>query len=335
MKEVAEAARVSIQTVSNFVNGRHGEMRAETRKRVEEAMRSLSYHPNSSARGLRSTRTHALAFLLLDEGAGFLADPMTDRILAGAGDVVRGRHYGLLIQAGRPDGDADAVLSPLLERRADGALLLLSGDPQLRRRYVDRVLELGVPCVVLEETHAGSEAISVVTANRSGARRLADHLLASGHRRIAFIAARVPWPMVEQRRLGYEDALRDAGIEPDPELARFEGTWDARHGPVLARTLLALPSPPTAIMCGNDLLALGVIQGLRMHGVNVPGDVAVSGFNDFDFAAYVDPPLTTVRTPGYELGSIATERLIGAVEGAVPAGDVVTLPPTLVLRDSA
>ena len=99
--------------------------------------------------------------------------------------------------------------------------------------------------------------------------------------------------------------------------------------------MLALAEPPTAIMCGNDLLALGVLQELRRRGLQVPGDVAVTGFNDFDFAGFVDPPLTTVRTPGYEMGREAAERLIEAIEGREPDEHRLVLPVELVRRESA
>ena len=145
MRHVAARAGVSAQTVSNVVNGRVHLMTEETRERVASVITDLGYHPNSAARGLRSARTHTLAFLVLDQDARFLADPMTDLIIAGIGDVARDRGYGVLIQAGRPDQESDALLTPLLEHRADGAFLFLSGEPAVRRWYVQRVVELRSP----------------------------------------------------------------------------------------------------------------------------------------------------------------------------------------------
>jgi len=207
MRDVASRAGVSAQTVSNLVNGRVHLMTEATRERVSEAMSALGYHPNSAARGLRSARSHTLAFLVLDQDARFLADPMTDLIIAGIGDIARDRGYGVLIQAGRPEQASDALLTPLLEHRADGAFLFLSGEPELRRWYISRVTELGARAVVFERVDDAPNITSLTAADRDGARRLTEHLLSRGHRRIAFVAARVPWPMIEQRRLGYRDAL--------------------------------------------------------------------------------------------------------------------------------
>ncbi|MDX6571919.1 MAG: hypothetical protein QOC86_1075, partial [Gaiellales bacterium] len=286
-------------------------------------------------RGLRSARSHTLAFLVLDQDARFLADPMTDLIIAGIGDIARDRGYGVLIQAGRPEQASDALLTPLLEHRADGAFLFLSGEPALRHWYISRVAELGARAVVFERVDEAPNITSLTAADRDGARRLAEHLLSRGHRRIAFVAARVPWPMIEQRRLGYRDALTAAGVAIDPGLERFEGTWGTQLGPELVRQLLALDDAPTAIMCGNDLLALGVLQELRRRKLRVPADVAVTGFNNFDFAEFVDPPLTTVRTPGYEMGRAAAQNLIDALEGTGPVESRLEFPVELVLRDSA
>ena len=337
MRDVAGRAGVSLQTVSNYVNGRFNLMSDETRERVGRELDGLGYWPNAAARSLRAKRTLTLGFLVLDEGARFLADPMTDLIIAGIGDVARDRGYSLLIQAARPDPeDADRLFSPLLEERVDGAFLFLSGAPSVRRRTIRRVDELGFSVVVFEQAPAGVPVVSVTAENRAGARQLTEHLLARGHRRIAFVSTRTPWPMVEERLRGYREALSAASVAA-PELELSEGVWDPANGARMAERLLDLPDPPTAIMCGNDQLALGALRAARLRGLRVPDDLAVTGFNDFEFAQFADPPLTTVRVPGYELGRAGAESLIGRLGGEVPpaAGRRVTLPVTLQLRGSA
>ena len=151
MRDVAEHAGVSAQTVSNLVNNRLRQMSDETRLRIEGAMEQLGYHPNLTARSLRSARTTTIGFLLLDEGARYLADPMTDQVIAGVGDVARDRGYSVLIHAGLPGPPDRGLLRPVLESRVDGVLLFLSGPPEQRQWYPARAAELGVPTVVLEE----------------------------------------------------------------------------------------------------------------------------------------------------------------------------------------
>jgi len=336
MRDVAEQAGVSAQTVSNLVNNRLRQMSDQTRMRIEDAMQELGYHPNLTARSLRSARTTTIGFLLLDEGARYLADPMTDQVIAGVGDVARDCGYSVLIHAGLPGQPDSGLLRPVLESRVDGVLLFLSGPPEQRRWYPARAAELGVPTVVLEEATPGDERQMSVTAdNRRGARLLAEHLIAAGHRRIAFIAARQPWPMVEQRHLGYREALAEAGLERNPDFELFEGIWDAADAGAMVDRLLGLPRPPTAVMGGNDLLAIGVMRQARARGLRVPDDLAVTGFNDFAFAEFVEPPLTTVHVPGYEIGTTAARLLIEHLDGARPAAAQVTLPVELRVRGSA
>jgi DNA-binding LacI/PurR family transcriptional regulator len=336
MRDVAEHAGVSVQTVSNLVNSRLRQMSDETRLRIEDAMEQLGYHPNLTARSLRSARTTTIGFLLLDEGARYLADPMTDQVIAGVGDIARDRGYSVLIHAGRPGVRDTGLLRPVLDQRVDGILLFLSGPPKQRAWYPARATELNVPVVVLEEARDGGPLQMSVTAdNRTGARLLAEHLLGHGHTRIAFIAARQPWPMVEQRHLGYHDALKAAGLPRDRRLELFEGIWDAAEAAALVDRLLGLADPPTAIMGGNDLLAIGAMREARARGLRVPEDIAITGFDDFAFAEFVEPPLTTVHVPGYEMGRAAAQLLIDHLDGRGIEQRHIVLPVDLRLRGSA
>ena len=193
--------------------------------------------------------------------------------------------------------------------------------------------ELGFSFVVFEQAPAGVPVVSVTADNRAGARQLVEHLLGRGHRRIAFISTRTPWPMVEERLRGYREALSAAGVAA-PELEVAEGVWDPADGSQMTEQLLALAEPPTAIVCGNDLLALGAMRAARIRGLRIPEEVAIAGFNDFEFAQFADPPLTTVRVPGYDLGRVAAESLIGRLGGDEPpaAGGRLTLPVELSYR---
>jgi DNA-binding LacI/PurR family transcriptional regulator len=337
MRDVADQAGVSLQTVSNYVNGRYHLMSQETRERVGGELDRLGYWPNAAARSLRAKRSMTLGFLVLDEGARFLADPMTDLIIAGIGDVARDHGYSLLIQAARPDPNhLDGLFAPLLEDRVDGAFLFLSGAPSIRRKTIRRMVSLGFVFVIFENAPGGVPVVSVTADNRAGARELAEHLIGSGHERIAFVSTRAPWPMVEERLKGFHDALRAHGIPRDPQLELSAGVWAPADGSAMAEELLARPEPPTAIMCGNDLLALGAIRAARVRGLRVPEDVAVTGFNDFEFAQFADPPLTTAGVPGYELGRLGAESLIAQLAGEGDAAPrSVTLPVQVRLRGSA
>jgi DNA-binding LacI/PurR family transcriptional regulator len=334
VRDVAKLAGVSIQTVSNVARGHYELMTPETRARVEGAMEAVGYHPNVSARSLRAAKSQTLGFLVLDEAPSFLADPLTALMVAGVGDISRDADYAVLIQSERPLADRRMLLRPLLEGRVDGAVLLMSGDPGLRRGYIDDLRRLGAAFVVFDEIVDDPAILSVRTNERKSAQALTEHLLASGHVRVAFIAARLPWPVIEQRYLGYRDALAGAGVEPVEARELFEATWQAEGGRAMASELLSLREPPTAIICGSDVLAIGAIRAVKEHGMRVPHDVAVTGFDDFEFSAYVDPPLTTVRVPGYEMGRRAATMLIDALAGRPVSTPDLVLENELVIRRS-
>jgi DNA-binding LacI/PurR family transcriptional regulator len=334
MKDVAARAGVSVQTVSNVINAREGTAGPETRERVEQAMEELGYHPNVSGRALRSSRTDTMALLLRDETESFLADPLTNLITAGIGDVLREEERGLLIQTAKPGGRREGLLAPILQSRVDGAFVLLSGDREMRLWYVEQLARLGRPFVVFDEVLDDRSILSVRAADRDAGRSLAEYLIGKGHTRIAFIGARSPWAVVEQRHLGYEDAMRAAGLRPDRRLQIFAAGWQSSGGAEITHELLSMDRPPSAIMCGSDVLAVGAIQAAKARGLRVPDDVAVTGFDDFAFSSFIEPQLTTIRVPGYEMGQVAAEMLLAEVDGRGPRVRQVVLPTQLVIRGS-
>lgn len=335
LRDVAELAGVSVQTVSNVTRGRFDLMGAETRERVERAMQEVGYHPNVTARSLRQARTHSIGFFVVDEAVSFMADPLTALLVAGVSDVARDSNYEVLIRGDRPFEVSKSLAQPLLEHRADGAVVVLSGEPEVRRGYIELLRSTHVPFVVFDELIDDRDVLTVRTAERDSSRQLTEHIISKGHERIAFIAARIPWALIEQRRLGYLDALEAASIEPDPRLQLFEATWQAEGGRLMAEKLLTQRVRPTAIICGSDMLAVAAMSAVKRAGLKVPDDIAVAGFNDFEFSSYTDPPLTTVRVPGYAMGRMAATMLLSALDGETPAQSDVVLENELIVRESA
>lgn len=316
MRDVAALAGVSMQTVSNFVHNRLDMMSVETRDRVARAMDDLRYTPNVAAASLRSQRTRTLAVLVLDEHAAFLADPLTDQLIAGLGDVARDRGYALLIQGARPTNLSEDFLRPLRERRVDGAMLLLSGSRNVRRSQIEAATALGTALVVIDEVDVPDALMSVRAEQERAAKALVSHLIERGHRQIAFIGAKTPWAVIEQRVDGYKAALIDAGIAVRTRSIFLEASYNAKDGERIAARLLGPGRVHTALVCGSDLLAAGALRAARDAGLSVPHDVAIAGFNDFEFAPYLDPPLTTVHIPAYEMGVRAAEMLIQTLNGS-------------------
>lgn len=330
MRDVALHAGVSHQTVSNYVNGRVELMGEDTRLRVEDAMTTLGYFVDQTARHLRSGRTRTLAFLVLDEHRRFLADPHTASMLAGVGDAARDHGYSILIQAARPRQRSWELISPVLEGRVDGALLVLSGPSHIRAWYVRQLAGRDASFVVFDEEVNAVTGVSIVADNRAGAVALTKHLLDAGHERIAFIAPRTPWPVVEQRHAGYRDALVAHGMQPDVTHEFFEGRADVASGAELTDRVLDADAPPTAIVAANDRMAIGAMRAVRRRGLAVPQDVGVAGFDEGGFAATLAPELAMVRVPAYEMGRAGAERLVDRLEGR-PGDSLIRLAVELEL----
>ncbi len=334
MRDVAEAAGVSLQTVSNLVNGRTNQMTLETRSRIRTVMDDLGYHPNSAARGLRSARSRTFGFLILDDSSRFLADPLTDLFMSGLGDVLRDQGYALLIQASRQDNPVEQLLVPLHEGRVDGAVVFLSGPASMRGRYIQRFRKLTVPLLLVQEHELADAGVSVISADDfGGARDLCMHLIERGHRRIGFLTADRRWSAIEARYGGYLAAHKEAGLDPDPSHIVWQGTFDPISASDIAGAILEGASRPTALMCGNDLIALGALRAAHERGLSVPDDLAVTGFDDFDFAVAVTPSLTTVAIPAYEMGRLAARVMIDAGDGAKRAEH--RFPTQLRIRESS
>jgi DNA-binding LacI/PurR family transcriptional regulator len=334
LKDVAAEAEVSIQTVSNVIHGRFGQMSGSTQARVRDAMLKLDYTLDRRASALRSGVTRTVAFLVLDEHAAFLGDPLTSLIIAGVGDVARDRDYAMLVQGAKPSSDGQQLLTSLRDRRVDGAIVLLSGSHDIRKGLVGRMAELSLPLVLMDEEPTIGDVSTVRAEQRSGARKIAEHLIELGHRRIAFVGPRVPWAVVEQRLAGVRDALDSAGISPDGSLVQLEAEGYDTIARERVAALLELDDPPTAVICSSDLVALGVVKALRQMNLNVPRDIAVAGFDDFSFASEVSPSLTTLSVPGFEMGTRAAELLLALIaEPEAPTQDVV-FPTQLLVRES-
>ena len=335
MRDVAELAGVSLQTVSNYVNGRHDQMKEQTLSKVSKAMKKLNYRTNVAAASLRSQRTKTIAYLILDQNSAFLEDPLTSQHLAGAAEVADERGYGILVQSGRPNQIDEESLAPLLEGRFDGAIIQLSGKPKLRKKSAEMALCSGLPSVILDEVGLSPGQLGVRADQEQGAFGITQHLIDLGHVRIGFIATAAPWAVIEQRYKGFQRAMRHAGIEVVPEHVLLEAVYIAMDGEQLALRLLKMKKPPTAFMCTSDLLAAGVMRAVRSLNLEIPRDIAVTGFDNFAFSQYLQHSLTTVNLPVYEMGQMAANMLIDSIEGIELTKNLGVFPTEMIIRESS
>ena len=318
---VAAAAKVSVATVSRALQ--RPEMVSEaTRLRVFAAIERLGYTPNAQARNLRTARTRLVIALVPD-----IANPFFSEVIRGMEQVAHDNGYSVLLgdtqsSPAREQAYADMVAA----RQVDGLITLM--------RHLPRLQVAGrLPIVNACEYTKNRDITSVRVDNVGAARSAVDHLLTLGHRRIAFVSGPADSPISIDRRHGYEAALKKAGI-PAGRLLVAPGDFSMESGVRAIESFLARKQKFSAVFCCNDEMAIGAMRALAMHGIGVPADVSVVGFDDIRFARYTTPPLTTIAQPKNELGREAMRMLIGLLDD--PATPVLkrVLSADLVVRGS-
>jgi LacI family transcriptional regulator len=322
MNDVAEAAGVSLKTVSRVVNGEAG-VGAATAQRVSAAIADLGFRRNDLARSLRRAHASATLGLIIED----LANPFYSTIARAVEEVARRRGYVVITGSSEESGERERELvATLLSRRVDGLLLV----PAARdHSYLRPELRMGVQVVFLDRPPGRLEADAVLLDNEGGARAGVDHLLAQGHRRIGLIGDPPELFTLAERVRGYRAALAARGVDFDETLLRL-GAHDVAQAEMSARALLQLPDPPTAIFAANNRVSVGALRALK----SVDAEVARVGFDVFELADMLPVPVTVVRHDPAELGRRAAELLFARLDGDGGAPQTVILRTELVVRGS-
>lgn len=321
MMDVAKLAGVSHQTVSRVLNDPDA-VRPATREAVLAAMQRLKYQRNMAARALASQRTHLLGVIT----AGEARFGPTNALHAVAEAARKAGYIASSMPATSVSETVEAT-GHLFNAGVDGIVAIAPTRTETNRITSAR---RQTPVVLIAADAPTSEGVSVVAVDqREGARQAVRHLASLGHRRIHHISGPREWFDAETRVIGWKEECAALGLEPG-ELV--ETTWDADGGYNAATELLAREPHPTAIFAANDLLALGAMQALRRAGLSVPDHVSMVGFDDTEGADFYMPPLTTVRQPFADVGTLAISVLLEMIAGAPERFQCI--PPTLIERES-
>lgn len=327
ISDVAELAGVSIATVSRVINNMPV-VNTETAERVHKAIEELNYKPKAAARNLAFRKTNTIGLLLPDVGTNFFFS-----ILRGVETAVRQAGFNLLIAIQPEDTDevSSIMESNLSNHNTDGLIVFgsLVNDGMLA--YYTRI---NFPVVLLyHSAPEGYGITSVIIENQNGTRKLIEHLIkVHGHKRIGFLRGPKGHQDSILREKGYYQALTENGLEFDPQLVA-SGDFTEEAGKVAVEKWCKEGVKMDAIFAGDDETAIGVIKGLNNMGLQVPGDIAVVGFDDILAARYLTPPLTTVRSPTEQVGNEAVQQLVKKIHNK-PSDSVVLLPTELVIRQS-
>jgi LacI family transcriptional regulator len=326
INDVAKRAGVAPITVSRVINN-SGYASEATRKRVEEAIAELGYVPNTLARGLRSKRTNTLALLMTD-----ITNPFFTLIARGVEDAASESGYTVIFcNTDESESKEQKYTQILVQQQVDGVLLVPAcSNP----KSVEFLQSKDIPVVLLDRSVPGASADLVRCDSRNGAYQLIKYLIALGHTRISIITGPPGVSTSEDRVVGYQQALTEAGLSEHERI--YYGSFTQSSGYELTMQTLTASERPTALFGTNNFISIGIMKALRDSGVKVPEDIAVVGFDDLPTALIVDPFLTVAAQPAYEMGQKAAALLITRLSSDTPeTSKEIILPTKIIKRQSS
>ncbi len=325
LEEIARLADVSVSTVSRALSNTNYPLKAETRSRILKLAEELGYKPNLIARSLQNNRSH-LVGVIVDR----MQSPFSPITVQGIQDGLRHAGYSISIAYSNRDQNlAIEAINSFYSRQADGIIVLNSW----LHTYNDPILAMqNRPFVFVNRVFGNCMKNCVGPGDRYGARLATQHLVDLGHRRIGYINGVKDWLEAENRLAGYMDVMQKCGLPVDEALIQ-QGDWGVESGYQAAKALIGLKERPTAIFASNDIMALGSIYAIQEARLLIPEDIALVGYDDRDFAAWIRPALTPVRMPSYEMGLAAARLLLQQLTGE-EMEDATQIPGKLIIRES-
>ena len=324
--QVAERAGVSTATVSRVLASTEG-VSQELTDRVHEAVAALEYRPNRAARNLRKRVVQVVGLVISD-----IQNPFFTSVVRGIEKVLEEHGYTLLLS--NTDEDPKREMLHLATLRAEGVAGIILAPAKSDSEELRRFIRNGPPLVVIDRSVAKMQVDTVKVNNEVGAFNAISHLITLGHRLIALISGPDQITTAFERKVGYLHALERAGIPIEDDYIEVSD-FRQKGGYAATTRLLDLAQPPTAILTANNLMALGALQAIHDRGLKIPQDIAIVGFDDMPWAASLQPPLTAVAQPTYELGIMAAQLLLARIHDPDRAVHQVILDTNLVVRASS
>jgi DNA-binding LacI/PurR family transcriptional regulator len=308
IKDVAKLAGVDHSTVSRALHG-SPLISSETTDRVRQAAVKLGYQPSAAARSLKTRSSRVLGVVVSQ-----IDDPFFGEVLQGVEEAAQSSGYSLFIAASQHDQERqEAIVRAMREHRVDGLIICSTSFDSVQNR---QFLDDGIPIVVVNNQSEKDYKYSIYHDDVDGSRQITRHLLELGHRRIAYLGNSLSGRTTLDRLSGVEQELKAAGLEIPPTYVFEVAGGKSEHGFAAIKSLLGLSRRPTALICFNDMLAIGALQGLQQAGFQVPQDISITGFDNIAFSAYTQPPLTTFDQPKRFIGAEAARLILGLLESA-------------------
>lgn len=328
IEDIAREANVSIATVSRVFN-KSDKVREKTAKRVLKAAEKMNYHPNKVARRMRVKNTDSLiiGLIITDVGNPFFSD-----LVRGVEDIAYKNKHAVLISNTDEDPEKEEFyINSMLSEKVSGVIIAPTAG---NTAYLKKLVSQGYPIVSVDRKQPNLNIDTVTINNQLGAYDAVRHLIRLGHERIGIINGIKSLSTTEERFQGYKEALREEGLPLDKDLIIYED-YKEQGGYRGMKALLNIDRPPTAIFSTNNLMTLGCIEAIYEKNLKIPDDVAVVGFDDMPWSGALNPSLTAVKQPGYELGTTAAELLIKRLNDSTERNTMnIVLNPELIIRKS-
>ncbi len=328
IKDLAAELGIHKATVSRALSGKPG-VGDKLRKKIIRQANQKGFYPSGAARSLATSKTETVALVFCDEASEFLTNPFYSEVLAGIAAETTHREFSLAF-CSLSSGDyrrSQQLPKIMRERRADGFLFVGDQDDSLIRH----AQRLDFPLVLVDHRLESGKFDTVAINNRTGGRQAVEHLIGLGHRRIGFVGGSLRSPSFQERMEGYAEALQAHGIAFEKELVQL---GESHAGYENTLRLLSTPKPPTAIFACNDFNAVRAMKAIHEHGLRIPDDVSIVGFDDSRCATEAWPRLTTLRIDAQYMGRRAVEILLARIAQKSKAFEQVFIEPELIVRDS-
>ena len=330
LREIAQEAGVSVMTVSNVINRNYDKVSAKTAARIEEIIRKYHYVPNLTARSLSGKRSHLVAVLVPegDSPIHILDDPYRQKMVGSLEFQLRQKGYYVMLRTYRTAQD---VINLLHNWSMDGAIFFY---PPFSDEELKKILDTGVPCVILDRYYEHLDPLTVDLNDLHGGQLPAQFLLKNGHRKIAYVCPfKCPSIVVSQRIRGFAQVLKEAGVKfPARYFFNVDSTFEA--GVQVGRTLCVMQDRPTAVVTTLDILAVGILEGIRLGGYSVPNDFSIVGFDNWEVMRYVRPKLTTISQDLEKKAAYTVNLLVDSIRGEEISQRHITLDVSLIDRQS-
>ena len=306
IKDVAKQAGVSHSTVSRALHG-SSLISDETIERIRQIANEMGYSPSATARSLKTNRSHALGVIVSN-----IDDPFFSEILQGIEETAQERGYSMLMAASQRDPERErAIVQDMRERHVDGLIICSASFSVEQRR---KLLEYGIPIVMVNNQAAEEYRYSIYHDDVDGSRQVTRYLIELGHQRIAYLGNSLSGRTTLDRLNGFRQEIKSAGLNIFTGYTHEVPGSRPNDGLAALDHFLSLPQSPTAIFCYNDMLAIGMLNGLHKANIRVPADISVVGFDNIVFSAYTNPPLTTFDQPKRYIGAEAARLILGLLD---------------------